>query len=129
MQKILQRTKGASRPLFAQNWTKFFTENVAQNGLKSHFFGPQNAPFCCKNGNLPNRTCFTRILRGRYHTILVALTHKCTVGTKIIADSNTFLELISEILLISLWDRPRLELVFVSNNFQALRFLQDKLPE
>ena len=42
----------------------FFIENVARNGLKSHFLGPNSAPFCCKNANLPNRTCFTRI-RGR----------------------------------------------------------------
>ena len=33
------------------------------NGLKSHIFGPKN-PFCCKNANLPNRTCFTRIRGG-----------------------------------------------------------------
>ena len=39
----------------------FFIENVARNGLKSHFLGPKSAPFCCKNANLPSRTCFTRI--------------------------------------------------------------------
>ena len=43
----------------------FFIENVARNGLKSHFLGPKSAPFCCKNANLPNRTCFTRIQGGR----------------------------------------------------------------
>ena len=36
--KILQRTKRASRPLFAQNWTKFFAENVVQSGQKWPFF-------------------------------------------------------------------------------------------
>ena len=39
----------------------FFIENVARNGLKSHIFGPKSAPFCCKNANLSNHTCFTRI--------------------------------------------------------------------
>ena len=28
------------------------------------FLGPKNAPFCCKNANLPNHTCFTRIRGG-----------------------------------------------------------------
>ena len=50
--KILRRTKRASRVR---------TQNAVRNGLKSHMFGPKNAPFCCKNANLPNCTCFTRI--------------------------------------------------------------------
>ena len=41
--------------------SRFFTENVAQNGRKSPIFGQKNAPFCCKNANLPNRTRFTRL--------------------------------------------------------------------
>ena len=45
-----------------------FTENVARNGLKSHMFGPKNAPFCGKNANLPNRTCFSRIRGGGQRT-------------------------------------------------------------
>ena len=45
----------------------FFIENVARNGLKSLFLGPKSAPFCCKNANLPNRTCFTRIRRPPPH--------------------------------------------------------------
>ena len=54
----------------------------------------------------------------------------CTVGTKIIADpENCFQELISEKLLILLRERPRLELIIVSSNFQALLFWQDKLLE
>ena len=42
----------------------FFIENVARNGLKSNILGQKNAPFSCKNANLPNRTCFTRIPGG-----------------------------------------------------------------
>ena len=38
-------------------------------------------------------------------------------------------ELISEKLLILLRDRPCLEVIVVSSNFQALLFLPDKLPE
>ena len=53
-----------------------------------------------------------------------------TVGTKIIADpEKCFQELISEKLLILLRERPRLELIIVSSNFQALLFWQDKLLE
>ena len=40
-----------------------------------------------------------------------------------------FQELISEKSLTLLPDRPRLELIIVSSNFQALLFLQDKLLE
>ena len=48
-----------------------------------------------------------------------------TVGTKIIADpEKCFQELISDKLLILLWDRPCLELIIVSSNFQAFLFLQ-----
>ena len=55
---------------------------------------------------------------------------KLAVGTKIIADpEKCFRELISEKLLILLRDRPCLELIFISSNFQALFFLQDKLLE
>ena len=46
--------------------SRFFTENVARNGRKSPIFGQKkkNAPFCCKNANLPNRTRFTRLRGG-----------------------------------------------------------------
>ena len=40
-----------------------------------------------------------------------------------------FQELISEKLLILLWDRPCLESIIVSSHFQALLFLQEKLLE
>ena len=53
-----------------------------------------------------------------------------TVGTKIKADpEKSFQELFLEKLLTSLRDRPCLELIIVSSNFQALLFLQDKLLE
>ena len=53
-----------------------------------------------------------------------------TVGTKIIADpEKCFQELISEKLQILLRDRPCLEIIIVSSNFQASFFLQDKLLE
>ena len=39
-----------------------FAENVVRNGPKSAFLGSQLAPFSCKNANLPNRTCFRRVL-------------------------------------------------------------------
>ena len=53
-----------------------------------------------------------------------------TVRTKIIADpEKCFHKLISEKPLILLWDRPGLELIIVSSNFNALVFLQDKLLE
>ena len=48
-----------------------------------------------------------------------------TVGTKIIADPDKcFRELISEKLLILLRDRPCLEFIIVSSNFQAFLFFQ-----
>ena len=51
-----------------------------------------------------------------------------TVGTKIIADLETFLGiLISEKLQFLLRDRPCLELIIFCSNFQALLFAQDRL--
>ena len=48
-----------------------------------------------------------------------------TVGAKIIADpEKCFQELISGKLLILLRDRPCLELIVISSNFQAFLFLQ-----
>ena len=40
-----------------------------------------------------------------------------------------FQELTSEEMLVLLRDRPCLELIILSSNFQALLLLQDKLPE
>ena len=54
--------------------------------------------------------------------------HKCTVGTKIIADpKKSFRELISEKLLILLRGRPCLELILVSSNFRALLFFAGQI--
>ena len=42
----------------------FFLGNVARNSLickVAFFLRPKSVPFCCKNANLPNRACFTRI--------------------------------------------------------------------
>ena len=51
-------------------WTTFGTKRT------SHFLGPKSAPFCCKNANLPNRTCFTRIRGGGKGT------RKCPLQTQ-----------------------------------------------
>ena len=37
---------------------------------KITYFWPKNAPFCCKNANLPNHTCFTRIPRKNEPVVL-----------------------------------------------------------
>ena len=52
-QKAPDRTKCAKGPDRFRNKTDqtFFIENIARNGLKSHFLGPKSAPFCCKNAN------------------------------------------------------------------------------
>ena len=61
----------------------------------------------------------------RIETILI-----CTVGTQIIADpGKRFQEWISGKLLILLRDRPCLEIIIVSSNFQASFFLLDELLE
>ena len=63
-------------------------------------------------------------------TFTLLVVFEFTVGTKIIADpEKCFLELISEILLILLRDRPGLGLIIVSSNFQVLLILRDKLLE
>ena len=65
-----------------------------------------------------------------YHPFQDHYMHESTVGTEIIADpEKCFQELISEKLLRLLRERPRLELIIVSSNFQALLFWQDKLLE
>ena len=69
------------------------------------------------------------ILRS-WKVLLDPSTSVFTVGTKILADpENCFQELISDNLLISMRDRPCLELIVVSSSFQALLFVQDKLLE
>ena len=40
---------------------QFLAENVVRNGRTQAFLVQKNAPFSCKNANLPNRTCFTRL--------------------------------------------------------------------
>ena len=53
-----------------------------------------------------------------------------TVGTKIIADPETYFQaIVSEKLLIFLRDGRCLELIIVSSNLQALLLLQDNLLE
>ena len=60
--RITYLTEPTCRPSAQQKVDQtFFTENVVRSGMKSRFLGPKHVPFCCKNANLPNRTCFTRI--------------------------------------------------------------------
>ena len=52
------------------------------------------------------------------------------VGRKIIVDPETcFQELITETVLVLLWERPCLELIIVSSNLQGLLFLRDEIVE
>ena len=51
------------------------------------------------------------------------------VGVFSLLPRQCFQELVSEKLLSLLRDRPHLELIIVSSNFQALLLLQDKLLE
>ena len=64
--------------LSRKNGPNFFIENVARDSLKSLFFGPKAAPFCCKNANLPNRACFTRILPWRHGRPRLRVMDVCT---------------------------------------------------
>ena len=98
-------------------------------GFVCHIFGGSVCHIFCRNHFIVS-SLVGRLRESIREGTLASATRRFTVGTKIIADpGECFQELISGKSLILLRDRPCLEIIIASSNFQASFFLLDELLE